>query len=692
MSNYNIINEMKHSSQNIDTDQIGLQISLGYRIIPSLKADVNFSFNTSHTDDETYYGEETNRMLELKKIVKIKAPLSSTEVGDPIKGQATSIVGGELQLGNTKNESYNVRGNLTYNEMLTENQNLTVSLIGELSSSKYTGFKITKRNYLPDRGMIFDTWTANEWSSMTSWYLSDEARGRLEHNLTRQIGAILSASWAWKNTYVLNGNMRTDWSNKFGDRSNEKFLPIWSVSGRWNIHDNLLYGVSWINTMALKMSFGFQGNMSETESPKLIIQKKGTHEFYKQYYSEIKNFPNPLLGWEKTKTFNVDIEFAFFNHKLVGNLGYYYRHTSDAFMQKEVVVFNGTRQYTVNAGTLINQGFEFDFSFTPINNMINAASSALSASGERRGFRWRFDPQFGSVFNQLLDKLKPKDKIILDHDLKIDDYLNGQVQVAGRPVNTFYSFRFKGLDHNTGMPEFYGAIEKEPMFDKNGNPVMDEHGNQKIVNNHDVYYNMEKEEVWRTKLLTRSGCREPFLQGGISNTFEYNNWVLAFNLAYSLGSKIRLFRMYDNGASLPAPEKNMRRDWAKRWRVPGDEAHTNIPGIVGGAAYLEMNSRWWQNQRYDWQKSRWDMYDYSDLRVASGNYLKFTSLQLRYVVPNRICQKMYMQAAYLSLSGTNLFTICSKKLKGQDPSQSGSTELINISVRPTYSLTLNVTF
>ena len=86
------------------------------------------------------------------------------------------------------------------------------------------------------------------------------------------------------------------------------------------------------------------------------------------------------------------------------------------------------------------------------------------------------------------------------------------------------------------------------------------------------------------------------------------------------------------------------------------------------------------------------MYDYSDIRVVSGNYLKLSSIQLRYVLPQSLCKHLYMQSAYLSISGTDLFTICNKKLKGQDPSQSGSTELINISVRPTYSLTLNVTF
>ena len=221
--------------------------------------------------------------------------------------RSTSVAGGELKLSNTKNESYSLRGTLTYNKSLTENQSITANLIGELSHSKYSGFGITKRNYLPDRGMIFDNWDIKKYTSFTEWSHSDEARGRMEDNLTRQVGLIFSASWAWKNTYILNGNIRADWSNKFGDRSHEKFLPIWSLSGRWNMHDNILYGFSWVNTFALKLSFGYQGNMSNTESPKLIIQKNGTHPFFDEYYSTIQNFPNPFLGWETTSTFNGEI-------------------------------------------------------------------------------------------------------------------------------------------------------------------------------------------------------------------------------------------------------------------------------------------------------------------------------------------------------------------------------------------------
>ena len=484
--------------------------------------------------------------------------------------------------------------------------------------------------------------------------------------------------------------MRMDWSNRFGDRSNEKFLPIWSVSGRWNMNENLLQNASWINSLALKVSYGFQGNMSEAESPKLIVQRGTTVAPFNKFGSSIRNYPNPMLKWEKTSTFNASIEFALFNNKLIGNLGYYYRHTSDAFLSKVVSLINGVTSYTVNGGTLVNQGYEFSFQFIPVNNML----SSVSASGERRGFRWRVDPQLGSVFNQLIDKLKPKDQV-LQNEITIDNYLDGSVQVAGRPVNTFYSYRFKGLNHETGAPEFYGTDEYYQATDEKGNPVYDKISNEPVMKSWvDVYNQMDKEDVWMKYILTHSGCREPFLQGGISNTFEYNNWVLSFNLAYSIGSKVRLFKMYADGGSLPSPEKNLRREWTKRWRVAGDEDHTNIPAILGGQAYQNMCGPWWAFSIYPWSWSdnMWTMYDNSDLRVASGNYLKLSSLQLRYVVPRKLCKKLCMQSAYLSVSGTNLFTICAKELKGQDPSQSGSTDLINISVRPTYSLTLNVTF
>ena len=345
-------------------------------------------------------------------------------------------------------------------------------------------------------------------------------------------------------------------------------------------------------------------------------------------------------------------------------------------------IINGVEKYTVNGVGVLNEGFEFSLRFTPFNNMLNKAT----ANGGSQGFRWTFDPNFGSVFNQLMGKMRRKDKA-LQPPVSIDQYLNGFAYVDGRPVNTLYSFKFLGLDHETGAPRFAGTERYYTTYDENGNEVLNQWK--------DVYDKMKKEDVWMERVLVHSGRREPFLQGGINNSFQYNNMILSFNLTYSIGSKIRLFRMYNNGGSLPQPNRNLRRDWLDRWMVPGDEKHTTIPAIVGGSVYAEMTKPWFtanNNNPWSWADSYWKMYDYSDLRVASGNYLKLSSIQFRYMVPEGICGRFGMKAAYASVSATNVFTICDRKLKGQSPTQSGTTSLINISARPTYSLTLNVSF
>ena len=207
---------------------------------------------------------------------------------------------------------------------------------------------------------------------------------------------------------------------------------------------------------------------------------------------------------------------------------------------------------------------------------------------------------------------------------------------------------------------------------------------------------MEDEEVWR-EVLVESGTRVPTLQGGVSNYFGYRQFGLSFNFTYSFGNKIRLLKLCSNNNIRPYPEKNIRREFVQRWQRPGDELRTNIPSLV---ASDNNNLPWWSSNDYTKNGDMpvfagsdiYSMYDNSDLRVVSGNYLKLQSVSFRYNVHDSFCKKLGIKAAYLSVSGTNLFTIANKALKGQDVTQSGAAPTINLSLRPNYSFTLNVTF
>ena len=85
------------------------------------------------------------------------------------------------------------------------------------------------------------------------------------------------------------------------------------------------------------------------------------------------------------------------------------------------------------------------------------------------------------------------------------------------------------------------------------------------------------------------------------------------------------------------------------------------------------------------------MYDYGDHRVVSGNYLKCSNLSVTYEFADPILKKLNLPRLALTLSGANLFTICSSKLKGQTPTQSGFAT-IQLSDRPNYSFGLTVSF
>ena len=83
------------------------------------------------------------------------------------------------------------------------------------------------------------------------------------------------------------------------------------------------------------------------------------------------------------------------------------------------------------------------------------------------------------------------------------------------------------------------------------------------------------------------------------------------------------------------------------------------------------------------------MYDYSDVRVVSANYLKFSNLNLTYEFSKKQLERMRMQRLAITLSAYNIYTFCNKELRGQTPTQGGFTE-VQLSDTPSFTLGVNV--
>lgn len=649
--NYNILNELDNSYKKQEVNSMTFTANLQFKFTDWLNANAILSMTHQTTDMEGWWGDRTNHIAQLRGS-EYGATMTNSQ-----KVSSTCPQGGELDKDNVRDNSYTARFQLNANKYLGEDEihNIDAVFGLEISSDKYQGYSTVQRGYFLDRGKSFvSDINVNEFPGYATW-LAGNVPSVID-NLTNEFSTYASFTYAYKSLWRINLNGRIDASNKFGDRSNERFLPIWSLSGSYDVGHWI--DSEWIDYMTAKASYGFQGNMLDTESPAMTIRKGSMSSYYNEYTSTVVNHPNPDLKWEKTSSYNLGLDMSFFDHRLAVEASVYYKKTKDAFMNKNVSTVNGVSSYVINGGDVTNKGYSFDITATPIRN---------------KNFRWTLSTTISKVINSV-------DSRPDSQTYELTDFLNGTALVQGKSVNTFYSYKFLGLS----------PIDGSPLFDDYFDNPMALVG----LSRYDTY----------TTVLEASGKREADIQGSLTNTFRYKNWYASLTLGYSFGAKTRLFAMYGSAASNGAygseiyPEKNYSRDYLSAWRSPGDEKYTNIPALIGYSsdAYTKYSSVWtslgdYEDNVYPIANSYWDMYDYSNIRVVSADYLKLQSFSLTYELDKKQLDRIGFSRVALTLAGYNLFTICDPALKGQTPTQGGFST-IQLSDRPSFSFTLNIQF
>ena len=640
--NYNILNELANSSYDQEGSTMMLTGNLIFKFTDWLKGNAIFSYTASNTNMESYWGANTYHA----------AVLRGTEFGvTPEAGSDSQLPqGGELTRNDVTNRSWTARFQLDANKFFGSDKqhNIQAGVGYEASSTRYKGYQNTTRGYFPERGKQFvSNIDLNDYPAYMNWMASNVPA--ITDNLNNIMSGYATFSYSYKYFFTGNVNARVDGSNAFGDRSNEKFSPIWSVSAIYNISEHpFLRSLRWIDYINLKSSYGYQGNMLDTESPVMTIRKGTMNSYFGEYESTVNTRPNPNLKWERTNSFNLGLEFSLFERRLQVEAEMYLKTTKDAFMNKVISDVNGFDSYVINSGTMVNRGYNFNATFIPVRTP---------------SFNWILSGSLSHVTNEMLTA--PGSQAYT-----LDSFLSGEAVVKGYAIGTFWSYRFLGLN---------------PL---NGGPLFDD-GEERISE----LETMSPYETYTT-ILEPSGPREPTVTGSINNTFTYKAWRLNVGLYYSMGAKTRLFRVFDNYVNGYSSEKNMNRVLLSAWQKPGDEAYTQIPAVMGKASngYYDYWRHWsslYSGARF--HEVPWDMYDYSNARVASGNYLKVQSLSLTYELPKRVLDAWKMQRVALTLEATNLYTFCDSRLKGQTPTQGGFSE-VQLTDTPTYTLGLNINF
>lgn len=664
---FNVVNEMNRSGETVESNEYTATAYLNYEITNGLQLNTTLSYTAGNSEQRTWFEDKTDW------VTQIRYPAWNLLTGAFEPALDELPFGGELRQQANRKRNYTINSRLDFSRYLDAGRKhqLTTALGAEMSSNRYSNISQLRRGYYPSRGHSFADIDLASYPYYALW-LRLKGQATISEDLQNLVRSFLTGTYVYDDRYVLTATASSDFSNAFGTRSNERFLPTWALSTRWNIHNDILKNISWIDMSALRFSYGTQGSMLPNQTPYTIISKGGTIGYYGSFYSTINAFPNPDLAWEKVHDYSASFDFSFLKGKIAGSVGYFYKKTTNAFLNKKVSAINGTTIYVVNGGTVENRGVELNFQFRPINN--------FGINENRRGFMWRIDPQLGQVFNKLLNKTLRTNNVLVDpSSIDYTSFLDGSIPFDGKPISTFYSYRFKGLDPNYGFPIFYGA---EPG---KANDLALE------------YSKMTKEELYKA-VMVESGRREPILQGGVTNYFSYRNFSLTFTFTYSLGNKVRLLKIASGkyGTFRPSSQQNLRKEFVDRWRYPGDELKTNVPAVQGNEQLSIENIAWWlssspQISNY-FAADYYQMYDNSDLRVVSGDYVKLQYAAFAYNFSQNLCDKWRIKGATINLAGSNLFTIANKALRGQDPSQSGSAPNINLSIRPVYTFNINVSF
>ena len=623
---YNIFNEMENSySKNMGTN-FNASVNLSFKILDWLTYNGTASMAFSGNDSESYSGEKTSRVEQLYR----GYPYGTEKAGSDRFNAALMPYGGILNQANSQSVSYSTSHRLQFSKEFNENHRLNAMLGMEIRSSESTSNGNTVWGYVPERGSILVSPTLPEnfkpigsisdnigWGALSSLYNGGWSK---ISTTTNYMSFFATMAYALKNRYVVNVNVRTDASNRFGQDVNKQFDPTWSFGASWKIAQEpiVMDKLPWLDQFNLRASYGIQGNVVNSLSPEMIVRYQGLLQSYNEYYLSISSLPNKQLKWERTKSLNLGADVALFG--ITMNFEYYYRK-SNAIIRQDIAQEYGMASMPLNGGMISNSGLEVTLNFTPIRNKDMAWTIGLNA-----GKNW--------------NKSQSDDRTAKADELTHIDFLNGSSTrplKKGYPLSAFWSYKFTGLDGKNGYPTFEHATYDQV----NGNGSVDP-----------------------TTFLVYSGQSEPDFSGGLNTRLRWKDFNIGIDFAVALGAKKRLPNPYSTFTygKMPNIFNNLSKELNNRWKQPGDEAHTNIPGLY--TSIRDLYNLNLPNGLYDNIYSMWSQ---SDVRVADASFLRCTQISFSYNVPRNFCQKIGVARIQLSANINNLFVIASDDWKGYDP-------------------------
>jgi TonB-linked SusC/RagA family outer membrane protein len=254
--------------------------------------------------------------------------------------------------------------------------------------------------------------------------------------------------YTFDNRYTLQANFRADAfdSSKLPADNRWGYFP--SFSAGWNVSNEKLFteniNMDTFSFLRLRASWGRNGNINVLNNYKYSTTIAYNSSWYQygvedsgpSYGSKPSGLANPNLRWETSDQLDLGIEMRFLKNRLALSADYYDKKTKDLLVNINPVPELGVAETTVNAGSVLNNGFELEASWR--DNIGRDFSYSVSAN-------------FSTLHNEVT-YLDPSISRLEGATGGVDG-TNNPIRTAfevGYPIWYFRGYQYEGVNPETG--------------------------------------------------------------------------------------------------------------------------------------------------------------------------------------------------------------------------------------------------
>ena len=572
------LNDISNSYGESNNQEVLMNFGLNYTIIPSVRVSINYQYSKS-TDENTQFLSRNS--FYMRDYVNSYATYSTTDLTEPARFVVP--IGDGIQQFSRPRVSSNLRGQLNFDRTYGKVHEVNALVGLERSEAKLTGSPYVEKlfGYNTDP-MTFYPMPYNQDLDLLNGEAGTNTLsvpiGLMTTFIDRKTSIFMNTSYSYHKRYVLTFSSRNDASNIYGIAARDRIKPNWSIGGAWNLQQEDFFRPGLLQTLKLRATYGYMGNINNTIAAyPTIAYGYAPHDITKLPYANVGTAPNSGLAPERTGMLNIGADFSLKGNRLSGTLEWYQKRSSNLIAPTPVDNSVGYQSLMANSANLKTNGVDFEL---------------RSVNLRTKQFQWASAFLFSYTRSKVTKYLLPVSDLAYFYVVRPEGQIQGNY-IEGYDPFSLYTFRFAGLDPETGDPLGYDA---------NGNISRD-------------YINIVSQSKY--KELEHQGSIIPLYYGALRNTVSWKSFSFSANILYKF--RYKLSRGIGTGQSnLFSSYGYTYPEYGNRWQKTGDE---NKLGVVPSIRPGERDS------------FRDQFYGSSSARVISGDHIRLQDIRVDYRIP-----------------------------------------------------------